>query len=164
MGSATRIQHAKLIQREVTRLLLAARESLLSDLADLARLLPSWEQRELELAERKHKEVTKMMDTEEVNIAQLCAQNIVLWNVFLEAFTRQESVHQHLARIHHQLRVSSILSSAWKNYNFDSINNHPFDSINNNEFYSINNLKFCSIKFFTLSEKKKFHTRYTFLF
>lgn len=63
MGSATRIQNAKLIQREVTRLLLAARENLLNDIADLARLLPSWEQRDLDssIAERKHKEITKVL-------------------------------------------------------------------------------------------------------
>lgn len=45
------------------------------------------------------------MDTEEADIAQLCAQNIVLWQHFLEAFSGREAVHQHLARIHHQLRV-----------------------------------------------------------
>ncbi|KAI4472325.1 hypothetical protein M0802_016937 [Mischocyttarus mexicanus] len=105
VGSATRMQHARLVQQEVTRLLLAARESLLNDLADLARLLPSWQQRALELAQNTHKEITKMMDTEEADIAQLCAQNIVLWQHFLEAFSGREAVHQHLARIHHQLRV-----------------------------------------------------------
>ncbi|XP_015174355.1 PREDICTED: uncharacterized protein LOC107065298 isoform X2 [Polistes dominula] len=105
VGSATRMQHARLIQQEVTRLLLAARESLMNDLADLARLLPSWQQRALELAQKSHKEMTKMMDTEEADIAQLCAQNILLWQNFLEAFSGREAVHQHLARIHHQLRV-----------------------------------------------------------
>ncbi|OAD52892.1 hypothetical protein WN48_11248 [Eufriesea mexicana] len=107
VGSATRIQHAKLVQQEVIRLLLAARESLLNDLADLARLLPSRQQRALELAQNTHKEITKlqMMDSEETDIAQLCAQNIVLWQHFLEAFSGREAVHQHLARIHHQLRV-----------------------------------------------------------
>ncbi|KAG5336661.1 F135A protein, partial [Acromyrmex charruanus] len=105
VGSTTRIQHARLVQQEVTRLLLAARESLLNDLSDLARLLPSWQQRALELAQNTHKEITKLMDTEEADIAQLCAQNIVLWQHFLEAFSGREAVHQHLARIHHQLRV-----------------------------------------------------------
>lgn len=47
----------------------------------------------------------QLMDTEEADIAQLCAQNIVLWQHFLEAFSGREAVHQHLARIHHQLRV-----------------------------------------------------------
>ncbi|XP_071577022.1 protein FAM135A isoform X1 [Temnothorax nylanderi] len=105
VGSTTRIQHARLVQQEVTRLLLAARESLLNDLSDLARLLPSWQQRALELAQNTHKEITKLMDTEEADIAQLCAQNIVLWQHFLEAFSGREAVHQHLARVHHQLRV-----------------------------------------------------------
>ncbi|XP_011882605.1 PREDICTED: uncharacterized protein LOC105570195 isoform X2 [Vollenhovia emeryi] len=105
VGSTTRIQHARLVQQEVTRLLLAARESLLNDLSDLARLLPSWQQRALELAQNNHKEITKLMDTEEADITQLCAQNIVLWQHFLEAFSGREAVHQHLARVHHQLRV-----------------------------------------------------------
>ncbi|XP_012538581.1 protein FAM135A isoform X3 [Monomorium pharaonis] len=105
VGSTTRIQHARLAQQEVTRLLLASRESLLNDLSDLARLLPSWQQRALELAQNTHKEITKLIDTEEADIAQLCAQNIVLWQHFLEAFSGREAVHQHLARIHHQLRV-----------------------------------------------------------
>ncbi|XP_072756324.1 protein FAM135A isoform X2 [Anoplolepis gracilipes] len=105
VGSGTRLQHARLVQQEVTRLLLASRESLLNDLSDLARLLPSWQQRALELAQNSHKEITKLMDTEEADIAQLCAQNIVLWQHFLEAFSGREAVHQHLARVHHQLRV-----------------------------------------------------------
>ncbi|XP_076169246.1 protein FAM135A isoform X3 [Ptiloglossa arizonensis] len=105
VGSATKIQHAKLVQQEVIRLLLAARESLLNDLADLARLLPSCQQRVLEFFQNTHKEIIKMMDTEETDIAQLCAQNIILWQHFLEAFSGREAVHQHLARIHHQLRV-----------------------------------------------------------
>lgn len=48
------------------------------------------------------------MDTEEADIAQLCAQNIVLWQHFLEAFSGREAVHQHLARVHHQLRVKDL--------------------------------------------------------
>lgn len=49
------------------------------------------------------------IDTEEADIAQLCAQNIVLWELFLEAFSGREEVHEHLARVHHQLRVSVIM-------------------------------------------------------
>lgn len=51
------------------------------------------------------------MDTEEADIAQLCAQNIVLWQHFLEAFSGREAVHQHLARVHHQLRVKGDLQN-----------------------------------------------------
>nr|XP_012230088.1 PREDICTED: protein FAM135A [Linepithema humile] len=105
VGSATRIQNARLVQQEVTRLLLAVRESLLNDLSDLARLLPSWQQRALELTQKTHKRSQRLIDTEEADIAQLCAQNIVLWELFLEAFSGREEVHEHLARIHHQLRV-----------------------------------------------------------
>ncbi|KAL7302759.1 hypothetical protein TKK_0004804 [Trichogramma kaykai] len=106
VGSASsRLQTAKLAQQEVTRLLLAARESLLTDLADMARLLPSWQQRALELAQNTHKEITRMIDPEEADVAQLCAQNIVLWEHFLEAFSGRDAVHQHLGRVHHRLRV-----------------------------------------------------------
>ncbi|XP_020277568.1 uncharacterized protein LOC109851674 isoform X3 [Pseudomyrmex gracilis] len=105
VGSATRIQNARLIQQEVTRLLLTARESLLNDLTDLSRLLPAWQQRALELNQKTHKQINKWIDAEEADIAQLCAQNIVLWQLFLEAFSGREAVHEHLARVHHQLRV-----------------------------------------------------------
>lgn len=57
-----------------------------------------------------------MMDTEETDIAQLCAQNIVLWQHFLEVFSGREAVHQHLARIHHQLRVMILLYSIFLNF------------------------------------------------
>jgi hypothetical protein len=39
------------------------------------------------------------------DIAQLCAENILLWQQFLEAFSCKDPVHQHLARHHHHLRV-----------------------------------------------------------
>lgn len=39
------------------------------------------------------------------DIAQLCAENILLWQQFLETFTCKDPVHQHLAKTHHQLRV-----------------------------------------------------------
>ncbi|XP_026294467.1 uncharacterized protein LOC113218365 isoform X3 [Frankliniella occidentalis] len=39
------------------------------------------------------------------DIAQLCAENIMLWQKFLDAFTLKEPVHQHLSKVHHQLRV-----------------------------------------------------------
>lgn len=51
----------------------------------------------------------QMVDSDDVDVAQLCAQNIVLWQIFLEAFTRQEAIHQHLARVHHQLRVIKLI-------------------------------------------------------
>lgn len=40
------------------------------------------------------------------DIAQLCAENIMLWQKFLDAFTLKEPIHQHLSKLHHQLRVS----------------------------------------------------------
>jgi hypothetical protein len=39
------------------------------------------------------------------DISQLCAENILLWNRFLDAFTRCEIVRRHLAEIHHNHRI-----------------------------------------------------------
>ena len=50
------------------------------------------------------------------DIAQLCAENILLWQQFLEAFSCKDPVHQHLARHHHHLRVSN--SKSPLNVNF----------------------------------------------
>lgn len=44
------------------------------------------------------------------DIAQLCAENILLWQKFLDAFTLKEPIHQHLSKVHHQLRVSKRIS------------------------------------------------------
>lgn len=44
------------------------------------------------------------------DIAQLCAENILLWQQFLEAFSCKDPVHQHLARHHHHLRVNIFIS------------------------------------------------------
>lgn len=60
VGSATRVQHARLVHQEVVRILLVARESLLNDFTELAKLLPSWQQRALEIAQNTHKEITKV--------------------------------------------------------------------------------------------------------
>lgn len=40
------------------------------------------------------------------DIAQLCAENIVLWHQFLELCSCQPQVNTHLATIHHNLRVN----------------------------------------------------------
>lgn len=47
------------------------------------------------------------------DIAQLCAENIMLWQKFLDAFTLKEPIHQHLSKLHHQLRVSC-RNSKWR--------------------------------------------------
>ena len=39
------------------------------------------------------------------DIAQLCAENIVLWHQFLELCSCQPPINHHLAAIHHHLRV-----------------------------------------------------------
>ncbi|RZF40574.1 hypothetical protein LSTR_LSTR013288 [Laodelphax striatellus] len=89
----------------------------LSDLGDLAKdgqrsLLNALSQRTAKLRSEGHWDRLRMVDVEEEfvalansDIAQLCAENILLWQQFLEAFSCKDPVHQHLARHHHHLRV-----------------------------------------------------------
>ncbi|KAI5696829.1 hypothetical protein M8J75_000778 [Diaphorina citri] len=56
----------------------------------------------------KHLQVLQTESLEEEDqpdIAQLCAQLILLWQKFIEAFCSKEPVQQYLATYHHQLRV-----------------------------------------------------------
>ena len=39
------------------------------------------------------------------DIAQLCGETVLLWNVFVEAFAGQRAVLKHLARVYHVQRV-----------------------------------------------------------
>lgn len=39
------------------------------------------------------------------DIAQLCAQLILLWQKFIDAFAAKDPVQKYLATYHHQLRV-----------------------------------------------------------
>lgn len=39
------------------------------------------------------------------DIAQLCTENVLLWQQFLDTFCRKEAIHQYLGKRHHQLRV-----------------------------------------------------------
>jgi hypothetical protein len=57
-------------------------------------------------------ETARRLDNEEdfllranSDISQLCAENILLWNRFLDTFTRCEIVRRHLAEIHHNHRI-----------------------------------------------------------
>ena len=44
------------------------------------------------------------------DITQLCAENVILWAQFLEAVTLRQEVHLVLAKEHHSMRVSPLLS------------------------------------------------------
>ncbi|XP_039284667.1 uncharacterized protein LOC111047444 isoform X3 [Nilaparvata lugens] len=89
----------------------------LTDLSDLAKdghrnLLNALSQRTAKLRSEGHWDRLRMVEVEEEfvalansDIAQLCAENILLWQRFLEAFSCKDPVHQHLARHHHHLRV-----------------------------------------------------------
>uniref|UniRef100_T1J2Y8 DUF676 domain-containing protein n=1 Tax=Strigamia maritima TaxID=126957 RepID=T1J2Y8_STRMM len=60
---------------------------------------------------RKHSELRNVESEEDLiaiansDIAQLCAENIILWQQFLEVFTLKERIRQRLAREHHLQRV-----------------------------------------------------------
>ncbi|XP_046660513.1 protein FAM135A-like isoform X2 [Homalodisca vitripennis] len=118
-SGGSRLAHARHVHREVCSLLLAAYETLQQTLQQYTQLLPQWQQLKMENnAPDCFKRLTNMSDLAKLvegeeefvtlansDIAQLCAENILLWQQFLEAFSCKDPVHQHLARTHHHLRV-----------------------------------------------------------
>ncbi|XP_075225042.1 protein FAM135A isoform X2 [Lycorma delicatula] len=119
-SGGSRLTHARHVHREVCSLLLAAHEMLQTTLLEYTQLLPAWQQIKVDPTPTSdcYQRLTNLSDTaksveaeEEFvalansDIAQLCAENILLWQQFLEAFSCKDPVHQHLARHHHHLRV-----------------------------------------------------------
>uniref|UniRef100_A0A1B6C3J1 DUF676 domain-containing protein n=1 Tax=Clastoptera arizonana TaxID=38151 RepID=A0A1B6C3J1_9HEMI len=118
-SGGSRLAHARHVHREVCSLLLAAYETLQSTLVEYTQLLPQWQQLKMESSTpdcfqrlTNLSDLAKLVEVEEEfvtlansDIAQLCAENILLWQQFLEAFSCKDPVHQHLARHHHHLRV-----------------------------------------------------------
>ncbi|PNF37595.1 hypothetical protein B7P43_G11979 [Cryptotermes secundus] len=117
VSSGTRLAHARHVHQEVCSILLASYETLQARLQEYMKLLPSWQQLKLETTDCFQRfsnlsDLAKLVEVEEEfvtmansDIAQLCAENILLWQQFLEAFSCKDPVHQHLARHHHHLRV-----------------------------------------------------------
>ncbi|KAK6632544.1 hypothetical protein RUM43_013312 [Polyplax serrata] len=121
-STGTRLAHARHIHQEVCSILLATYDTLQSHLQDYMKLLPTWQQLKLETNDCM-KRLINLNDTAKVcviqsidaeddfisvansDIAQLCAENILLWHQFLDAFTSKIPILQHLAKYHHQLRV-----------------------------------------------------------
>uniref|UniRef100_A0A146MGZ2 Protein FAM135A n=6 Tax=Lygus hesperus TaxID=30085 RepID=A0A146MGZ2_LYGHE len=126
-GSGSRLAHARHVHREVCTMLVASYDSLHSTLQQYIRLvhpeshidkentrslLAAIQQRTAFLHSEAHWERLRLMEGEEEfatvansDIAQLCAENIVLWHQFLELCSCQQPVSMHLATIHHHLRV-----------------------------------------------------------
>ncbi|XP_063221158.1 protein FAM135A isoform X3 [Bacillus rossius redtenbacheri] len=117
VSSGARLAHARHVHQEVCSILLASFETLQARLQEYTKLLPSWQQLRPETADCFQRfsnlsDLAKLIEVEEEfvalansDIAQLCAENILLWQQFLEAFSCKDPVHQHLARHHHHLRV-----------------------------------------------------------
>jgi len=115
--SRTRLSIACRIYQEVCTLLLAALESLQLALQHLASLIPDLQRpavRHVDCRARMKQlaAVAETLETEEEfllkansDISQLCAENILVWNKFLDAFTLREVIRRHLAQVNHCHRV-----------------------------------------------------------
>ncbi|XP_043236659.1 protein FAM135A-like [Amphibalanus amphitrite] len=114
---SSRLSHARSVHRSVCSLLLASYESLQSQLAVVNRLMPAWQRLPTAATDCRHRldklsETAKSAGGEEdlmavanSDIAQLCAELILLWQQFMELACRREQVRRSLARQHHTLRV-----------------------------------------------------------
>ena len=115
--SRTRLAIACRIYQEVCTLLLQSLESLQMCLQHLSGLIPDLQRPSVRLVDcrkrmKKLIEVAQSLETEEdfllkanSDISQLCAENILLWNKFLDAFTLREVIRRHLAQVNHCHRV-----------------------------------------------------------
>ncbi|VVC40832.1 Hypothetical protein CINCED_3A007427 [Cinara cedri] len=110
----SRMLNARLIHREVCSLLSEAFDNLHSTIAQYNRIMPVWQQVETPIGLKTAvtiPQTNKILDEDEFlalansSIAQLCAQNILLWHHFLDNFTKKQAINQHLSKKHHQLRV-----------------------------------------------------------
>ena len=115
--SRTRLAIACRIYQEVCTLLLQALESLQLCLQHLSGLIPDLQRPNVRIVDCRRRmkkliEVAHTLETEEdfllkanSDISQLCAENILLWNKFLDAFTSREVIRRHLAQINHSHRI-----------------------------------------------------------
>eukprot|EP00090_Calanus_glacialis_P010228 TRINITY_DN18611_c0_g1_i1.p1 TRINITY_DN18611_c0_g1~~TRINITY_DN18611_c0_g1_i1.p1 ORF type:complete len:1338 (-),score=331.89 TRINITY_DN18611_c0_g1_i1:1056-4637(-) len=115
--SRTRLAIACRIYQEVCTLLLQSLESLQLSLQHLSGLIPDLQRPSVRIIDcrkrmKKLIEIAQTVETEDdflmkanSDISQLCAENILLWNKFLDAFTLREVIRKHLAQINHNHRV-----------------------------------------------------------
>ena len=115
--SRTRLAIAGRIYQEVCTLLLQALESLQCELSHLGGLLPDLQRPEVTRPLDCRQRMKRLVEIEAVqseedfltkansDISQLCAENILLWNKFLDAFTLRDVVREHLACINHRHRL-----------------------------------------------------------
>lgn len=115
--SRTRLAIGCRIYQEVCTLLLQSLESLQLSLQHLSGLIPDLQRPNVRIVDcrkrmKKLIEVAQGLETEEdfllkanSDISQLCAENILLWNKFLDAFTLREVIRRHLAQVSHSHRL-----------------------------------------------------------
>ena len=115
--SRTRLAIGCRIYQEVCTLLLQSLESLQLCLQHLSGLIPDLQRPNVRIVDcrkrmKKLIEVAQGLETEEdfllkanSDISQLCAENILLWNKFLDAFTLREVIRRHLAQVSHSHRI-----------------------------------------------------------
>ena len=115
--SRTRLAIACRIYQEVCTLLLQSLESLQLSLQHLSGLIPDLQRPSVRIVDcrkrmKKLIDVAQALETEDdfllkanSDISQLCAENILLWNKFLDAFTLHQVIRRHLAQINHCHRV-----------------------------------------------------------
>ena len=115
--SRTRLAIGCRIYQEVCTLLLQSLESLQLSLQHLSGLIPDLQRPSVRIVDcrkrmKKLIEVAQGLETEEdfllkanSDISQLCAENILLWNKFLDAFTLREVIRRHLAQVSHSHRL-----------------------------------------------------------
>lgn len=77
---------------------------------------------------------------------------MLLWQQFLDIFSHRESIHQHLAKIHHQLRVS--LLSFLRTAVFVLSLNYIFNLNKNDNFFPIKVKRFAEA-FFVLDNPRQ---------
>ncbi|CAG5123562.1 unnamed protein product, partial [Candidula unifasciata] len=115
-SSSVRMQQAHLMHKTICNILLSAHESLQDYLQQYAAMIPG-SNFQLEckdcltkLGETVMKvqgvmEEDDLIQTAQTDIAQICAENVILWAQFLEIVLKQQQVHLHLAMEHHIQRV-----------------------------------------------------------
>ncbi|KAG1694152.1 Protein FAM135A [Nymphon striatum] len=117
--SSPRLIQARSIHKEICTLLLSSYESLQNKLMSFLKLLPQRQKLRIGIKasdcfsklNKLSKSATETDEEDELvaiatsDIAQLCAENVILWQQFLEIVIFQEKIRHHLARDHHIKRV-----------------------------------------------------------
>lgn len=112
--SSSSLQGACHTHRKICKILLSAYESLQEAFATYSKLMksPILERKDCHAKLEELMKVLQKFDNEEdllqrasTDVTQLCAENVILWNQFLDTITMNSVVLYHLATEHHNQRV-----------------------------------------------------------